>query len=62
MVTPAWVFVLPTVIVSGTAPDDAPAGICKFTCIAPETRPGADPAYSTVDMLNQHVRQWRGAG
>src|SRR5450432_1651559 len=49
MVMPACVLVLPTVIASGTAvPDGAPAGICKFTCMAPETRPGADPAYKTV--------------
>src|SRR5258708_12236214 len=48
MVTPDWEGAVPTVTVIGTAPPvGAPAGMIRFTCITPEIRPAALPAYTT---------------
>src|ERR1700689_2067917 len=38
----------PTVIASETAPDGVLAGTSTFTCITPETNPGASPEKATV--------------
>lgn len=42
-VIPDWVLFEPTVIDSEAAPDGVFGGMVTFTCITPETKPGASP-------------------
>src|ERR1017187_1403543 len=44
---PHWDFVVPTVTTTGWVPVGAVAGIVTLTCMTPEIRPAAEPAYRT---------------
>lgn len=43
IVTPVWLIFVPTWTETGRSPERAVVGICTFTCMTPETMPGASP-------------------
>src|SRR5260370_35664141 len=45
---PDWDFAVPTVTTTGTVPVGAVAGMVTLTCMTPDTKPGAEPAYCTT--------------
>ena len=47
-VRPAWLLTPPIEMLKGSSPPLSPGGICAFTCITPETMPGASPKNVTA--------------
>src|ERR1035437_4591411 len=45
---PDWVFTVPTVTTTGWVPMGAVSGMIALTCMTPEIKLGAEPAYATT--------------
>jgi hypothetical protein len=64
IVTPDWLLALPTEITSEAGPDGVFGGIFTFTCMTPETIPGASPYHAMVAgwLFTSAATRSRGSG